>query len=95
MNQQMWWNAATERSVAQLAADGIAILVPTRANARTAQMADAVNYSQHPKPFKWTATADSILAKLERVCKVVNGTQHATLVRNTPSRRKYERTPLA
>ncbi len=34
------------------------------------------NYNQHPKPFKWAATADSILAKLERVCKVINGTQH-------------------
>lgn len=34
------------------------------------------NYNQHPKPFKWTATADSILAKLERICKVINGTQH-------------------
>jgi transposase len=34
------------------------------------------NYNQHPKPFKWTATAESILAKLERVCKVINGTQH-------------------
>jgi len=34
------------------------------------------NYNQHPKPFKWTATADSILAKLERICKVINGTRH-------------------
>jgi putative transposase len=33
-------------------------------------------YNQHPKPFKWAATADSILAKLERLCKVINGTQH-------------------
>jgi hypothetical protein len=33
-------------------------------------------YNQHPKPFKWTATADSILAKLERLCKVINGTRH-------------------
>jgi transposase len=36
----------------------------------------ADNYNQHPRPFKWTATADSILAKLERICKVINGTQH-------------------
>lgn len=34
------------------------------------------NYNQHPKPFMWTATAESILAKLERLCKVINGTQH-------------------
>jgi transposase len=34
------------------------------------------HYSQHPRPFKWTATADSILAKIERLCKVINGTGH-------------------
>jgi putative transposase len=34
------------------------------------------NYNQHPQPFMWTATAESILAKLERLCKVINGTQH-------------------
>ena len=28
MNRQMWWNAATQRNVAQLAADGVAILGP-------------------------------------------------------------------
>ena len=28
MNRQMWWNAATQRNVAQLVADGIAILGP-------------------------------------------------------------------
>src|SRR6185312_736973 len=28
MNRQMWWNAATQRNVAQLRADGIAILGP-------------------------------------------------------------------
>ena len=28
MNRQMWWNAATQRNVAQLTADGIAILGP-------------------------------------------------------------------
>ncbi|KFA28389.1 hypothetical protein KW5_0110235 [Xanthomonas vasicola pv. vasculorum NCPPB 1326] len=25
--------------------------------------------------FAWTATADSILAKIERLCKVINGTE--------------------
>jgi hypothetical protein len=33
-------------------------------------------YNQHPKPFMWTATAESILAKLEPLCKVINGTRH-------------------
>ena len=34
------------------------------------------HYNQHPKPFMWTATADSILAKLERLGKVICGTPH-------------------
>jgi putative transposase len=35
-----------------------------------------VHYNQNCKPFMWTATADSILAKLERLCKRINGTAH-------------------
>lgn len=34
------------------------------------------HYNTHNRPFVWTATADSILAKLERLCKVINGTAH-------------------
>lgn len=29
-----------------------------------------------PRPWRWTATAESILAKIERLCKVINGTSH-------------------
>jgi len=36
------------------------------------------HHNQHPQPFMWTATAESILAKLERLCKVLNGTQYQT-----------------
>ena len=32
--------------------------------------------NQHPTPFVWTATAESIPTKLERLCKVINGTSH-------------------
>ena len=34
------------------------------------------HYNQNCKPFMWSATADSILAKLERLCKRINGTAH-------------------
>jgi putative transposase len=34
------------------------------------------NYNQNSKPFIWTATAESILEKLERLCKVISVTQH-------------------
>ncbi|HKD66255.1 MAG TPA: IS630 family transposase, partial [Candidatus Binataceae bacterium] len=34
------------------------------------------HYNLHRRPFVWTATADSILAKLQRLCKAINGTSH-------------------
>jgi putative transposase len=34
------------------------------------------HYNQSCKPFVWTATAESILAKLQRLCSRINGTQH-------------------
>ncbi|MGE0801499.1 MAG: IS630 family transposase, partial [Lautropia sp.] len=34
------------------------------------------HYTQHPSPFQWTATADSILEKLTRISKVISGTEH-------------------
>ncbi len=37
---------------------------------------DVTHYNLHPRPFVWTATADSILDKLQRLCKLINGTQH-------------------
>ena len=33
------------------------------------------HYNEHPRPFMWTASADSILARLERLGKVICGTQ--------------------
>ena len=32
------------------------------------------NYNKNSKPFSWTATAESILAKVERICKAISGT---------------------
>jgi len=32
------------------------------------------HYNLRRRPFVWTATADSILAKLQRLCKAINGT---------------------
>jgi transposase len=34
------------------------------------------NWNHHPRPFIWTATADSILGKIERLSKVLCGTAH-------------------
>ena len=33
-------------------------------------------YNPKAKPFAWTATADSILQKIERLCNAIAGTQH-------------------
>jgi transposase/AraC-like DNA-binding protein len=34
------------------------------------------HYNRDACPFQWTATADSILAKVERLAKAINGTSH-------------------
>lgn len=34
------------------------------------------NHNGNSKPFVWTATADSILRKIERLCKYIAGTRH-------------------
>jgi putative transposase len=34
------------------------------------------HYNRTCRPFVWTATADSILAKLQRLCLCINGTEH-------------------
>jgi putative transposase len=34
------------------------------------------HYNHHCQPFVWTATTDSILAKIERLCKAIAGTGH-------------------
>src|SRR4030095_3179592 len=38
------------------------------------------HYNQNCKPFIWTATADSIIAKLERLCQRISGTAHSCAV---------------
>jgi len=34
------------------------------------------HYNLTARLFVWTATANSILAKIERLCKVIGGAQH-------------------
>ena len=34
------------------------------------------HYNAKATPFMWTATADSILAKVQRLCSYISGTQH-------------------
>ena len=36
----------------------------------------ALHYNRSRRPFVWTATADSILRKLARLCSRISGTRH-------------------
>jgi len=33
-------------------------------------------YNKNTRPFIWTATADSILEKINRLCEYISGTPH-------------------
>ncbi|MCY4610409.1 MAG: IS630 family transposase, partial [Gammaproteobacteria bacterium] len=33
-------------------------------------------YNEKASPFVWVATAESILAKIERLCSLISGTRH-------------------
>ncbi|HTM38866.1 MAG TPA: IS630 family transposase, partial [Terriglobales bacterium] len=34
------------------------------------------HYNRTHRPFVWTATADSILGKISRLCSVISGTRY-------------------
>ena len=38
------------------------------------------HYNLTARPFVWTATAESIIGKIERLCKVINGTRHQVVL---------------
>jgi len=70
LNQvERWFGLITQQAIRRGSFRRVAELV---------QKIDAyvANYNLHQRPFVWTATADSILAKLQRLCKFVNGTLH-------------------
>ena len=70
LNQvERWFGLITQRSIRRGSFRSVKELI---------QKIDAfvAHYNLHPHPFKWTATADSILAKLERLSKVICGTPH-------------------
>ena len=49
-------------------------------------------YNKNSKPFMWTATADSILAKLKRLCQGIAGTEHYIQTILIPiGRKRYEK----
>ena len=70
LNQvEIWFNIVTQRAIRRGTFSSVKELT-----AKIEQYID--RYNKHPKPFVWTATADSILAKIERLCQRISETQH-------------------
>ena len=70
LNQvEIWFNLITQKAIRRGTFTSVRELV-----AKIQQYSD--NYNRHPRPFVWTATADSILAKIERLCQSISGTGH-------------------
>jgi putative transposase len=68
LNQvEIWFNLITQQAIRRGSFTSVRELV-----AKIQQYSD--NYNRHPRPFDWTATADSILAKIERLCQSISGT---------------------
>jgi putative transposase len=70
LNQvERWFGLITQRAIRRGSFDSV-----TELKRKIREFVE--HYNQHPAPFMWTATADSILAKIERLSKVINGTRH-------------------
>lgn len=70
LNQvERWFGLITQRAIRRGSFRSVKELVK-RINDYVA------NYNKESRPFIWTATADSILKKIERLCKYINGTEH-------------------
>ena len=68
LNQvERWFGIITQRAIRRGSFDSVADL-------RRKIEQFATHWNQHPKPFAWTASADSILEKLARLGKVISGT---------------------
>ncbi len=70
LNQvERWFGLITQQAIRRGSFRSVGELV---------QQIDAyvANYNLHQRPFVWTAIADSILTKLQRLCKFINGTLH-------------------
>jgi putative transposase len=70
LNQvERWFGLITQRAIRRGSFTSVGDL-----RRRIEQFVD--HWNEHPQPFTWTATSESILAKLERLSKVISGTGH-------------------
>jgi len=70
LNQvEIWFNIITQKAIRRGSFTSVPELV-----ARIELFTD--NYNPQATPFMWTATTDSILQKIERLCNTISGTEH-------------------
>ncbi len=70
LNQvEIWFNLITQKAIRRGTFSSVKELI-----LKIQQYIDS--YNRHPNPFVWTATADSILAKVNRLCQRISGTGH-------------------
>lgn len=70
LNQvEIWFNLITQRAIRRGTFKSVKELV-----SKIDQF--VANYNLNTKPFVWTATADSILEKVKRLCQRISETQH-------------------
>lgn len=70
LNQvEIWFNIITQKAIRRGTFRSVKELVAKIENF-------VAHYNAKSKPFMWTATADSIFEKLQRLCKAISETQH-------------------
>lgn len=70
LNQvEIWFNIITQKAIRRGTFKSVKELV-----SKIDQFVQ--NYNTSTRPFVWTATADSILEKIKRLCQFISGTQH-------------------
>ena len=70
LNQvEIWFNIITQKAIRRGSFKSVKELV-----ARIERFVS--HYNAKTRPFVWTATADSILQKIKRLCAVIHGTRH-------------------
>ncbi len=89
LNQvERWFGLITQRAIRRGTFTSVADLI---------QKIDSFvqHYNRSSRPFVWTATADSILQKIARLCSYISGTPHERVIANgrkdAPRRRRRAR----
>jgi len=70
LNQvEIWFNIVTQKAIRRGSFRSVKELI-------TSISTFEQRYNPSAQPFVWTATADSILQKIERLCEAISGTRH-------------------